>query len=128
MIKRKRKQNKRYVRSRIRIEKTQNNNSDLLMQGFGSSGVLLLFCVIIIIGFYTYVTNASSLRGVEIHKLEEKIAQTESEYKELSILVAELSTIESAEKLIKEKNMKQIIDVEYITIKEEGRSVASKDF
>ena len=114
------------MRSKARTEKTQNNNAGLMMQGFGSSGVLLLFCVIIAIGFYTYVTNASSVRGVEIHKLEEKIAQTESEYNELSILVAELSTMESAEKLIKEKKMKQLVDIEYITIKEERESMAFK--
>lgn len=119
-------QNKRYVR-RIRIKKTQNNNGGLLMQGFGSSEVLLLFCVIISIGFYTYVTNTSSVRGIEIHELEEKIAQTESEYKELSILVAELNTIDSAEKLVKEKDMKQIVDIEYITIKEEKKLLTIKN-
>ncbi len=121
MARRYRQQNKRFVQNKKYITE-KNKNNGLVMQGFGSSGMLLLFCGIIVVGFYTYIANVNAVRGIEVHELEKKIAQTENEHKKLSILIAELSTVKNAEEIIEKNNLKQIADIKYIEIKEKKSS------
>ncbi len=123
MIRRKYKQKNRIiVRNYKRNTRFHQDSESLFAQGFGNSVLLLVFCVLTIIGFYTYVTNIGVVKKEEEKKLDRNIAKIESEYEELSIEIANLNTIESTEKIIKENKMIKVGDIKYIDINKKRKT------
>ena len=90
------------------------DNDALFARGFGNGTLLLSFCVLTIIGFYTYVTNVGVIKKEEEKKINNNIAKAESEYEELSIEIANLNAIENTEKTVKENKMTKTSEIEYI--------------
>jgi cell division septal protein FtsQ len=83
-------------------------------QGFGSVGVFLFVCVVLVGVLYLFSTNDIAIKGDEIYTIEQEIKVLVRENEQLVIQEAQLRSLENVENVIKDKGMKEVIDPVYI--------------
>lgn len=83
-------------------------------QGFGSVGVFLFSCIILMGVLYLFSTNESAIKGDDIYTIEKEIRDLSRENEQLMIQEAQLRSLESVENVVKERGMEEIVDPMYI--------------
>ncbi len=92
-------------------QKIQRNTT---AQGFSSIGAFVFVCVILVGVLYLFSTNSIAIKGDEIYQIEQEIQDLARENEQLIIMEAQLRSLENVEDIIKDKEMREIIQPVYI--------------
>ena len=104
-----------------RSAKKQKIKQHKTAQGFGSVGVFVFVCVVIVGVLYLFSINNIAIKGDKIYTLEQNVKDLTRENEQLVIQEAQLRSLENVENIIKDKGMKEITQPVYI---EQDRRVA----